>query len=86
MIAVIQACTCSVCRRPSTWIAANARIKPVATIRSSVTMSMPIDSWKGASRYLAEANPDAAPGPAKPIRNDTQPERNAGSGPYASRR
>ena len=32
-------------------------------------------------QVLAEANADAAHGPEKPIRNETQPERNAASGP-----
>ena len=32
--------------------------------------------------YLAKPNAAAALGPAKPIKNDTHPDKNAGNGPF----
>src|SRR5690242_13924883 len=80
LISVVHPCTCAVRRRPLTWIAANAGIRAVATIRSLRTRSIR-GPGNDESRYLAAPNADAAVGAAKPIRNETQPDRNAGNGP-----
>ena len=88
MIIVIQPCTCAVRCRLEVWIVANARIASVASARSAGWVMTTwgsgwIDSagWNGASRYFEAANAEAAIGPAKPIRNETHPVRNAASGP-----
>ena len=43
-------------------------------------------SAKGLRRYFEAPNAAEALGAAKPIRKDTQPDKKAISGPYASRR
>ena len=64
---------------PSATIAARATAGWATAAEASA-------SRRGASKYFAAADAEAAIGPPKPIRNETQPERKAASGPYASER
>src|SRR5689334_22846014 len=77
---VIHAWTRAVPRRPETWMAAKTATATLARARwagSAVVASRP----RGARRNFADPNADAALGAAKPITNETHPERNAASGP-----
>ena len=83
--AVMPACARIVEPRPRQWT------RPSATIAAEATAGWAIaaeasPSLSGASKYLAAADAEAAIGPPNPIRNETQPDRKAASGPYASER
>src|ERR1700733_3446565 len=60
---VIKPWTLAVWRRLETWIAANSRMAALAKMRSRKAECTPGDR-KGARVYLANANADAALGPA----------------------
>src|SRR5262245_23911372 len=70
---------------PKLWITAKTRMARVA-MTCAVSRLTAGCRPNGASRYDDEANAAAAIGAAKPIMNETQPERNATGGPYASYR
>src|SRR6516162_3303710 len=78
--AVTQPWTRAVSPRPETWTAAKARVRTVASARWTVSAVVP-ERLSGAVRYFEAPKADAAAGAANPIRNETQPERNATSGP-----
>ena len=80
---VIPACARIVEPRPRQWTTPRATIAAEATA-GWATAAEASPRRNGASRYFAAADAEAAIGPPKPIRNETQPVRKAASGPYAS--
>ena len=83
--AVMPACARIDEPRPRQWTTPSATIAAEATT-GWATAAVASPSRRGASRYFAAADAAAAIGPPKPIRNETQPDRKAASGPYASER
>ena len=55
----------------------------MASVATAFWASGEVDSSSrsGTSMYFAAAEAETAIGPPKPIRNETQPDRNAASGP-----
>ena len=68
-----------VARRPRQWITDRPTITAVATASSAGRAAA--SSPAGASRYFPAAEAEAAIGPPKPIRNETQPDKNPADGP-----